>query len=120
MGRRTPGHGTEKGFTGHRNEKRQAKLLSDFAKADGDWLDDLLRGISDGAVALAEGDAARFQNAVALRTAPPRSSTAGGKPAESSVSLSTPARPQAEAMPNGDQAPEDVRSALQKLMDRFR
>ena len=107
------------GHPGHK-DRVAPYVLSDFAKADGDWLDDLLRGISDGAVALAEGDAARFQNAVALRTAPPRSSTAGGKPAESSVSLSTPARPQAEAMPNGDREPEDGRSALQKLMDRFR
>ena len=31
-------------------------VLSDFAKADQDWLDDLMRGISDGAVALAAGD----------------------------------------------------------------
>ena len=63
------------GHPGHK-DRVAPYVLSDFAKADGDWLDDLLRGISDGAVALAEGDAARFQNAVALRTAPPRSSTA--------------------------------------------
>ncbi len=55
-------------------------VLHDFAKADSDWLDDLMRGIADGAPYLAAGDAARFQNAVALRTAPPRNAgpAAGG------------------------------------------
>ena len=68
------------GHPGHKDAVA-AYVLHDFAKADQDWLDDLLRGISDGAPALAEGDAARFMNAVALRTAPPRSSV-GEKPAE--------------------------------------
>lgn len=49
-------------------------VLHDFAKADCEWLDDLLRGISDGVDELAHGDAGRFMNAVALRTVPPRSS----------------------------------------------
>jgi PTH1 family peptidyl-tRNA hydrolase len=93
---------------GHPGDKDRVAgyLLSDFSKADRDWIDDLLRGISEGAPALAEGDAARFMNAVSLRTAPPR-----------------PARPapvpEAEAKPAA-LAPEDSRNALQKLMDRFR
>lgn len=49
-------------------------VLQDFAKADQDWIDDLLRGISDGAGALADGDTGRFQNAVALRLNPPKKS----------------------------------------------
>jgi peptidyl-tRNA hydrolase, PTH1 family len=57
-----------------RKEAVAGYVLHDFAKADEDWLDDMLRGISDGAAALAAGDAARFQNAVALRLNPPRSS----------------------------------------------
>ena len=57
-----------------RKELVAAYVLHDFAKADGDWLDDLLRGIADGAPDLADGDAGRFQNAVALRVNPPRSS----------------------------------------------
>lgn len=57
-----------------RKELVSGYVLHDFAKADQDWLDDLLRGLSDGAPALADGDAARFQNAVALRTAPDRKS----------------------------------------------
>ena len=62
------------GHPGHKDAVA-AYVLHDFAKADADWLDDLLRGVSEGAVALAAGDLIRFQNAVALRTAPPRSST---------------------------------------------
>ena len=90
------------GHPGHKDAVT-AYVLHDFAKADADWLDDVLRGISDGAVALAEGDVPRFLNAVAVRTAPPRPSTgtqtAGAAPA---------AAPQAHASP------------LQRLLDRFR
>jgi PTH1 family peptidyl-tRNA hydrolase len=49
-------------------------VLQDFAKADADWLDPLMDGIADGAAYLAEGNDGRFQNAVALRLNPPRSS----------------------------------------------
>jgi peptidyl-tRNA hydrolase, PTH1 family len=45
------------GHPGHK-DRVAGYVLSDFAKADGDWLDDLLRGISDGASALAAGDTA--------------------------------------------------------------
>ena len=93
-------------------------VLHDFAKADQDWLEDLLRGMSEGAPALAEGDAQKFMNAVSLRTAPPRSSTgkdaapkARGEPAPASDTLS-PAAPLPSA--------EDSRSPMQKLLDRFR
>ena len=64
------------GHPGHKDAVA-GYVLRDFPKADADWLDDLLRGISDGAPALAEGDDGRFGNAVSLRTAPPRSG--GGK-----------------------------------------
>lgn len=93
------------GHPGHKDAVA-AWVLHDFAKADQDWLDDLLRGLSDGAGALADGDAARFMNAVALRTAPPRSSTGTAE---------KPAKP-APAPP----AQEDTRTPMQKLMDRFR
>lgn len=82
-------------------------VLHDFAKADTDWLDDLLRGIADGAPDLAAGKADRLQNAVAQRTAPPRSSRAQSKPAPSPA-------------PSPNERAEDKRSALQKLMDKFR
>lgn len=43
-----------------RKEAVAGYVLHDFAKAEEDWLDDLLRGISDGAPALAAGDTGRF------------------------------------------------------------
>lgn len=64
------------GHPGHKDAVA-GYVLHNFAKADQGWLDDLLRGISDGAVALAEGDAARFMNAVALRMAPPKRKPGG-------------------------------------------
>jgi PTH1 family peptidyl-tRNA hydrolase len=90
-----------------RKEAVAGYVLHDFARADEDWLDDMLRGISDGAVALAEGDAARFQNAVALRLNPPRSST--GK-----------AAPEAPAAAPEPEPEPEARSPLQRLVDRFR
>ena len=90
------------GHPGHK-DRVAAYVLHDFAKADEDWIDDLLRGISDGAEALARGDGGRFMNAVALRTAPPRSSKSAPKP-----------------KPAPEPAPEDTRSPMQKLMDKFR
>ena len=99
------------GHPGHKDAV-PGYVLRDFPKADQDWLDDVLRGVSDGAQHLAVGDTARFLNAVALRVAPPRSGTGtkgGGK---------TPAdRPHAEAPPEQE---ADTRSAMQKLMDKFR
>ena len=97
------------GHPGHKDAV-PGYVLKDFAKADHEWLDDMLRGISDGAAALAEGDAGRFQNAVALRVSPPRSSTG--------TAQATPAEKSADA-PETTPA-EDRRSPLQRLVDRFR
>ncbi|WP_193140583.1 MULTISPECIES: aminoacyl-tRNA hydrolase [unclassified Meridianimarinicoccus] len=99
------------GHPGHK-DRVAGYVLSDFAKVDQDWLDDLLRGISDGAVSLAEGDTGRFMNAVALRVAPPRSSTTQPKP------RAAPDKPAATA--EAPVASEDTRNPLQKLRDRFR
>ncbi|SHE83887.1 peptidyl-tRNA hydrolase [Ruegeria intermedia] len=90
-----------------RKELVSAYVLGDFAKADSQWLEDVLRGVSDGAVHLAEGDTAKFMNAVALRTAPPRSSTTPPKPA-----------PKPAAQPTAPEA--DTRTAMQKLLDKFK
>jgi peptidyl-tRNA hydrolase, PTH1 family len=65
------------GHPGHKDAVA-AYVLHDFAKADRDWLDDLLRGLSEGAVALAAGDGAGFANTVALRMTPPRKRRLGG------------------------------------------
>ncbi|WP_095590494.1 aminoacyl-tRNA hydrolase [Actibacterium ureilyticum] len=95
------------GHPGHKDAVA-GYVLRDFPKADADWLDDLLRGISDGAPYLADGDSGKFMNAVALRVAPSRSSTTKGaaKPAPAP-------KPQPEPEP-------DARSPLQKLVDKFK
>ncbi len=98
------------GHPGHKDAVA-AYVLHDFAKADADWLEDLLRGISEGAPALAAGDGQAFMNAVSLRTAPPRSSTTAEKPK---------AVPLAPAPPPPVAAAEDSRSTMQKLLDKFR
>ena len=100
------GYGRVRMGVGHPGHKDAVPtyVLKDFARADQDWLDDMLRGISDGAAHLAAGDTGRFQNAVALRLNPPRSSTTA--PKEKTV----------EDKP----APEDTRSPMQKLLDKFR
>ena len=107
------------GHPGHKDAV-PGYVLKDFAKADADWLDDLLRGISDGAPALATGDAARFLNAVALRLTPPRSSSGkqAAAPAPTPTPIPTPAENPVLAAPTGP-AP-DSRTLLQKLADRFR
>ena len=87
-------------------------VLRDFPKADQDWLDDVLRGVSDGAPALADGDAARFSNAVAMRVNPPRSGTGKKGPDKKVV--------QQDAAHVAALAPQDEKSTLQKLMERFK
>jgi len=99
------------GHPGHK-DRVSAYVLSDFAKADADWLDDVLRGVADGAPHLAVGDGAKFANAVALRTAPPKPVPAA-KPKPSDEAPDTPADVAADAA-------EEARSPLQKLVDKFR
>ena len=102
------------GHPGHKDAV-SGYVLHDFAKADQDWLDDLLRGISDGAPALAAGDGPRFLNAVAARTAPARNSGSGA-PGGVQGGAEPPLASAAKAAP----AAPDTRTALQKLADRFR
>lgn len=91
------------GHPGHKDRVAQY-VLSDFSKADQNWLDDLIRGICKGAAKLADGDNAAFMNAVAL------------------------ARPQKEkSVPNAEhqKAPPaedkpDTRSTMEKLLAKFR
>lgn len=91
-----------------RKELVSPYVLGDFAKADAGWLEDVLQGVADGAPKLADGDTGKFMNAVALRTAPPRSSTT----AEKAEIKAPTARP-------SDATPDD-RSAMQKLLDKFK
>jgi peptidyl-tRNA hydrolase, PTH1 family len=99
------------GHPGHK-DRVSGYVLQDFAKADGEWLDELLRGISEGAAHLARGEGVKFLSAVAQRNAPPRNSGRAGPAAAKATPAATPAPPT-------DAAP-DPRTALQKLMDRFR
>lgn len=89
---------------GHPGDKRVVSnyVLSDFAKAEADWLDPLLEAVARAAPHLAAGELDRF--AAALAQAAPRPE----KPARN------PASP-----PPAAKAP-DERSAMQRLIDRFR
>ncbi|AML50327.1 aminoacyl-tRNA hydrolase [Falsihalocynthiibacter arcticus] len=95
------------GHPGHK-DRVAGYVLHDFAKSEQNWLEDVLRGVCDGAVDLAKGDSGRFMNAVALRVQAPRETEA--KPAN---------KPQKTA-PKEKPEVKDTRSGLQKLADRFR
>lgn len=92
------------GHPGHKDAVARY-VLNDFAKADQGWLDDVLRGCADGAPDLAAGDTGKFMNAIGRRVNPPRSS--GGTKTTS------------EKQQPKDATPEDNRSPIQKLMDKF-
>jgi len=92
------------GHPGHKDRVANY-VLSDFAKAETAWLDDLLRGIEDGAVELAAGEGPKFLNAIALRVNPPRPSSGQKKPSEK------PMPPVAKT--------KDTRSPFERLKDRF-
>lgn len=120
---------------GHPGDKRLVTnyVLGDFAKQEAGWLADLLRGVADGAPALAAGDPAGFLNAVALRTAPPRPRKPASGPKTSGSTTSGPTSPgpttpgsatSAETVrpapkPEHERA-EEPRNPLQRLVDRFR
>lgn len=91
------------GHPGHK-DRVAAYVLSDFARADQDWLDDLLRGIARGAPDLAAGDGPKFLNAIAQARSAPAKPAAAKKP----------------DAPKPEPAPEDSRSPMQKLLDRFK
>lgn len=95
------------GHPGHK-DKVPSYVLHDFAKADEAWLDELLRGVSDGAAALAAGDTAGFSNAIALRLNRPRPSTGTRRVQEPAAAVGK------------APAAEDHRSPLQRLVDRFK
>jgi len=129
------------GHPGHK-DKVAPHVLSDFAKAEQDWLDDLIRGVSDGAPWLAADDAGRFQNAVANRTAPARNSGTEGKPAgrdpgpaaqprarrseapqakTPQAEASQPAAPQpAPPAPKAEPQPASLADRMRALAERFR
>lgn len=93
------------GHPGHKDAVARY-VLHDFAKADEGWLDDVLRGLADGAPLLAAGDTGGFMNKVALRAAPQRE-----KPAKAKAEKPAAPTPAPE---------EDSRTPMQKLLDKFK
>ena len=110
------------GHPGHK-DKVASYVLNDFAKAEGPWLEDVMRGIADGAPDLARGNTGKFLNAVALRVAPPRPSTGQKRPvpAEQPAPSSKPAPREVKTVADpvlADPALDDL-SPLQKLAAKF-
>lgn len=94
------------GHPGHK-DRVSGYVLSDFAKAEEGMVDDLLRGISDGAAALARGDGAAFGTALAARAAP--------APKKPPISEKPPAAEKAF-----EPEPLSMTDRLRALGDRFR
>jgi len=108
------------GHPGHK-DRVAAYVLSDFARSDRDWLDDLLRGIADGSPFLAAGDGGRFQNAVAARTQPARNTGRTGPDGAGSTKPS-PGRTEGNPAPATEieAAPASMAERLRALTRRFR
>lgn len=106
------------GHPGHK-DRVSGYVLADFAKAEQGWLDDLMRGLSDGATHLAEGDNAKFQNSVALRVNPPRSSGGQkGGATKGATDKATTAKPNTtKATPEQPEAPQN---AMERLLNKFK
>lgn len=94
------------GHPGHK-DRVSGYVLSDFAKAEEGMVDDLLRGVSDGAAALVRGDGAAFGTALATRVAP--------APKKPRVSEKPPA-----AEKTSETEPLSMTDRLRALGDRFR
>lgn len=107
------------GHPGHK-DRVPGYVLHDFAKADEAWLDDVLRGVSDGAGWLAQGDAAKFMNAVGMRLSPPRSGTGKKNPNAKRPEIPTKAAPDATHAQTAPEPQSDDKSPMQKLIERFR
>lgn len=99
------------GHPGHKDAVA-GYVLHDFSKADRDWLDPVLQGLSEGAGDLARGEEAKFMNAVALRVSPPRK-TPRLAPEPAAPVAAKPATPL-------EKPPVTPLTALQKLTQKFR
>ena len=100
------------GHPGHKDAVA-SYVLHDFAKADQVWLAELLSGIADGAGKLAQADTAGFMNAVALSVQKTKAAPAAKSPGPTQNSGSTNAA-------KTDIEPPDTKTALQKLIDKFK
>ena len=107
------------GHPGHKDAVA-GYVLRDFPKADEGWLDDLMRGISEGAGELARGDSGKFMNAVALRVAPPRSSSSRGQGGKFDEKKQPETRPKTSKNTKADKPVPETQSPMERLMDKFR
>lgn len=100
---------------GHPGDKSKVSgyVLHDFAQADRDWLDAILRGIAKGSEKLAAGDGSGFQNAVALEV------NAVLRPAEKAAPVSKTARA-GSAAPKEPEASAPPQSPFAALAQIFR
>ncbi len=106
-----PKYGRVRLGIGHPGDKNAVSgyVLRDFPRVDADWLDDLFRGLSEGAPHLASGDSGRFMNAVALRVTPSHSSKSN------SFNLS-----KTKSGPLTESSAQEPGSRLQQLINRFK
>ena len=95
---------------GHPGQKNRVPgyVLHDFSKADQSWLAPLLNGMGQHASFLAAGDHAGFLNALALGKSEQKREAGQKLPAK----LHKP-------VPKQDVEPEDTRTLLQRLADKF-
>ena len=95
------------GHPGHKDRVAQY-VLGDFAKADQNWIDDMMRGIGKGADKLAADDSAGFMNAVALQR-------------QQNYQNDQKKRIKIDTHPQQSQnQATDDRTAIQKLIDKFK
>jgi PTH1 family peptidyl-tRNA hydrolase len=106
-------------------------VLQDFAKADRDWLDPLLRSIGRAAGKLASGDAAGFMNEVAIGLRPPIRQQTAKPQASDQVEVGQPAEnrtpgphddeqmTELETRTGADSAQTQFHKVLNSLLNKF-
>lgn len=106
------------GHPGHKDAVA-GYVLHDFSKADRDWLEPVLQGVSDGAADLAQGEDSRFMTTVALRVSPPRKAPRDAPEARTGETKAAEPKGPAVEKPREDPAASPL-TALQKLAQKFR
>ncbi len=111
---------------GHPGDKRRvtAHVLGDFAKADAEWLEPLLGAVAAAAPDLAADDASAFTSRVGAAM-PAREKPKKAPTPEAAKPARAPSAPEAATGPGPEPGTEPepeagARSALQRLIDRFR
>lgn len=93
-------------------------VLSDFAKADQDWLDPLLKAIAAAAPRLVSNDASRFLTDVARtlgESGDPRKGKKTEKDVDRAPKAASPAPPKQRAHPAGDRASKSANALAENL-----